>query len=47
MSKKSTLSFYRSGEIVGRRTGAVATAGRCTTTTTTTTAASISVVELV
>lgn len=43
MAKKSTLSFYRSGEMRGRRPQAVATAGRCSTTTSTTCATCIEV----
>lgn len=41
--KKSSLSFYRSGELHrgSVRSKTAITAGRCSTTTTTTTAASI------
>lgn len=46
---KSSLSFYRSGELHrgNVRSKVAMTAGRCSTTTTTTCAASVSVVELV
>lgn len=43
MYRKTTLSFYRSGEVTKRRASALVTAGRCSTTTSTTTAACIAV----
>lgn len=42
--QKSVLSYYRSAEFIGRRTGAaIVTAGRCSSSTTTTCAACIEI----